>query len=479
MDRSSGVLMHISSLFGDFSIGSFGDEAKRFIDFLHRGGFKYWQVLPFCMVDESASPYKSYSAFAGNPYFIDLPTLYREGLLSNEELESARQSSPYLCELDKLDAERIPLLKLASSRVSDEERKRVEKFISESPALASASKFLALKEANKGATWHEWTCEEPDEDTLFFWQFVQYKFFTQWQDVKSYANSLGIKVIGDMPIYVSLDSADVWANREQFKLDSQGYPVKVSGVPPDYFSKEGQKWGNPLYDWRKMKKDGYTWWRDRISHMLTLFDGVRIDHFRGLESYWSVDADAENAINGKWEKGPGRSFINSIRDLTDGHLVIAEDLGEISHEVDELLKYSKFPGMRVFQFGFLGDSSSPHLPHNYTKNCIAYTGTHDNNTTLGYIWELDEGTRNEVIDYVRGDRGNWDYSCEMILRTMLESHADTVIFPIQDILGYGADTRMNTPGTVGKNWRYRITEDQLSSVDAGKFRYWNYLCKRI
>ena len=479
MNRASGVLMHISSLFGGYSIGSFGDEAKRFADFLNECGFTYWQVLPFCMIDESNSPYKSYSAFGGNPYFIDLPTLKRKGLLTDEELQSARQNTPYLCEYDRLASERIPLLKLACSRLDEQERERVKKFISENKSLCDASKFLALKEANAGKIWHEWETEKCDEEELFFWEFVQYEFFSEWSEIKAYANSLGIRIIGDVPIYVSLDSADVWANREQFQLDSRGYPKKVSGVPPDYFSEDGQKWGNPLYRWREMKKDGYSWWCERISHMLKLFDGVRIDHFRGLESYWSVDADAENAKNGKWEKGPDRDFIKKIREMAGDKLRIAEDLGDITPAVEARVKYSKFPGMRVFQFGFLGDRGSTHLPHNYEKNCIAYTGTHDNNTLLGYLWEVDERTRREIIDYVNGDQSNWSASCDAIIKTMLGSHADTVILPIQDVFVFGADTRMNTPGTVGNNWAYRITEEQLNAVDRGKYRYLNYLYGRI
>ncbi len=479
MSRASGVLMHISSLYGDFSVGSFGDEAKRFADFLHNGGFTYWQVLPFCMIDESNSPYKSYSAFGGNPYFIDLPTLYKKGLLTKEELEDAKQSSPYLCEYERLAAERLPLLRRAAARVSDGERKRVAEFISEHKPLGEAAEFLALKEANGGEIWHNWKIDTPDEDELFFWQFVQYEFFTEWSEIKAYANELGIKIIGDIPIYVALDSCDVWANREQFLLNEKGYPVSVAGVPPDYFSEDGQMWGNPLYNWREMKRDGYRWWCERISHMLTLFDGVRIDHFRGLESYWSIPADAKTAREGKWVKGPARDLVNKIREVAGEKLIIAEDLGDITPAVDALLKYSKFPGMRVFQFGFLGDRESTHLPHNYEKNCIAYTGTHDNNTLLGYLWECDGGARHEICDYVNGNEHDLSYSCEMIIKAMLASHADTVIFPIQDIFVFGADTRMNTPGTVGNNWGYRITEQQLNAVDTGKYRYLNYLYSRV
>ena len=479
MKRTSGVLMHVSSLYGEYSSGSFGKEAFEFIDFLAESGFGIWQVLPFCMTDECNSPYKSYSAFGGNPLFIDLPTLAKDGLLTARELESAKQGSPYLCEYERLSKERYDLLRRAAKRADADLRAKIADFISSNSELAKASQFLALREANGGALWHDWTVTEPDGDELFFWQFVQYEFFTQWLEVKAYANSKGIRVVGDIPIYVALDSADVWANKEQFQLDRDNYPICVAGVPPDYFSEDGQLWSNPLYDWKQMKKDGYAWWSRRIEHMLTLFDGVRIDHFRGFESYWSVPASAKTAKEGKWVKGPGRALVDKIRSIAGDRLIIAEDLGDITPAVTNLLKYSKFPGMRVFQFGFLGDKNSPHLPHNYIKNCIAYTGTHDNNTLLGYVWELDKETRRQVFTYCNCESDDWSRGCEMIVKTMMASHADTVIFPIQDIFVYGADTRMNTPGTAESNWAYRITRDQLCAVDRKKFYELNSLYGRI
>ena len=479
MNRASGVLMHVSSLFGDHSIGSFGKEARKFVDFLCEGGFTYWQVLPFCMADDSNSPYKSYSAFGGNPFFIDLPTLKEKGLLTEGELESAKQRTPYLCEYGRLGEERIALLKRAAARVDMYGREKIAAFIATHKELDDAARFLALRTANADTPWTEWTVTEPSEGELFFWQFVQYEFFTQWLQIKQYANRRGIRIIGDIPIYVAYDSCDVWANTSQFKLNEEGHPTCVAGVPPDYFCEDGQLWGNPLYDWEQMEKDGYAWWCRRIEYMLTLFDGVRIDHFRGLESYWSVPVDAKTAKEGKWVKGPGEGLIDKIREVAGDKLIIAEDLGDITEDVVELLKYSKFPGMRVFQFGFLGDSNSPHLPHNYIKNCIAYTGTHDNNTLLGYVWEMDSESRRQMLDYCNCDHNDWSRGCEMIIKTMMASHADTVIFPIQDIFVYGADTRMNTPGTVTSNWQYRITEDQLKAVDTSKFHYLNKLYGRI
>lgn len=477
MKRSSGVLMHVSSLPGEYSIGSFGKEAIDFIDFLADSGFSIWQVLPFCMADECNSPYKSYSSFSGNPFFIDLPTLYREGLITREELAAAKQKSPYLCEFDRLNAERIALLTRAAMRV--ENRSEIVSFVESYPQLQNTAKFLALRVMNHNAPWQEWTEDTPNADVLFTWQFIQYKFFKQWQSVKEYANKRGISVVGDIPIYVATDSADVWADPSQFLLDKRNQPTSVAGVPPDYFSEDGQMWGNPLYNWDAMKADGYTWWSERIKYMLTLFDGVRIDHFRGFESFWSVPVDAKTAKEGKWVKGPGEALIDKIREIAGDKLIIAEDLGDITPEVNALLEYSGFPGMRVFQFAFLGDKDTPHLPHNYTDNCVAYTGTHDNNTLLGYVWEMDEETRNKVFEYCGGYEKDWNVGCEKIIKTMLRSHASRVILPIQDILIYGADTRMNTPGTSKDNWAYRISAAQLAGLDRKKLKMLNELYSRI
>lgn len=478
MNRSSGVLMHVSSLYGDYSVGSFGKEALEFIDFLSEGGFSYWQVLPFCMTDECNSPYKSFSSFGANPFFIDLPTLKEKGLLTEAELQNAKQNSPYLCEYSRLSSERLDLLRKAARRLNTENRNNVAVFMCENQPLAEAAEFLALREANGGALWTEWTVNTPDGDELFFWQFVQYEFFSQWSTVKSYANSKGIKIIGDIPIYVAFDSADVWANPRQFKLDKNRRPSCVAGVPPDYFSEDGQLWGNPLYDWSYMKKDGYSWWSRRIEYMLRLFDGVRIDHFRGFESFWSIPADAKTAKEGKWVKGPGRAIVDKIREIAGDRLIIAEDLGDITPAVSSLLKYSKFPGMRVFQFAFLGDDQTPHLPHNYVKNSIAYSGTHDNNTLLGYVWELTPDVRARVFEYCNCESDDWNRGCVMIIKTLMASHSDTVIFPIQDIFVYGRDTRMNTPGTSESNWAYRITREQLLAVDREKFYRLNRLYGR-
>lgn len=465
MKRGSGVLLHISSLPGEYGEGSFGEDAKRFVDFLADCGFRYWQTLPFCMPDRYHSPYKSFSAFSGNPNFIDLPALYKAGLLTEGELASATQNTPYACEFERLSRERMKLLAVAAKRAQADRQLQnsIMTFIKENPHLDDFCRFM----------------EQKGDFTREVWAFTQYLFFTQWTEIKTYANQKGVQIIGDVPIYVDLDSSDLWADPELFQLDGTGRPACVAGVPPDYFCADGQLWGNPLYDWDRMKQDGYRWWRQRMEYMFRLFDGVRIDHFRAFESYFSVPATAETAREGKWVKGPGTDFVDCLKEVSAGKTVIAEDLGVITDEVRSLVEYSGFPGMRVLQFGFLGDSDSPHLPHNYPRNTVAYTGTHDNNTLLGYVWEMDPADRKRLLDYCGYEGENWDGCYDSIIRMMLASHADLVMMPIQDILHYGADTRMNRPGLGEGNWSYRITREQLNSIDRKKLRHWNELYGRI
>ena len=477
MKRGSGVLMHISSLWGDYSSGSFGKSAKEFVDFLADSGFSYWQVLPFLMADEYNSPYKSYSAFAGNPYFIDIDVLREKGLLFKSECEEIRQKTPYSCEFDRMAKTRFELLKSAALRAGN--ISEIEEFIKNDPYLDKFTRFMAIREANGDRPWYEWTTEEYDPEILFTHKFIQYEFFRQWAEIKKYANEKGIKIIGDIPIYVAYDSSDVWGDPDMFLLDEDGKPQAVAGVPPDYFAEDGQLWGNPLYNWERMKADGYAWWAHRMSHMLSMFDGVRIDHFRALESYWSIPYGSETAKSGAWVKGPGEKFIDKLKDIAGDKLIIAEDLGDVTHEVYKLVKYSGFPGMRVFQFGFLSDGDSIHKPHNYENNCVAYTGTHDNNTLLGYVWELDDRTRREMLAYCGYEDADWDSGYDNIIRTMLRSSAGLVILPIQDLLGYGSDTRLNIPGKSDGNWSYRVTKGQLDGIDKEKFRRWNRVYGRM
>ena len=471
--RKSGVLMHVSSLWGKYSEGSFGKEAYEWIDFLAECGFSYWQTLPFGVTDELNSPYKSFGSFSGNPFFVDLQYLYEEGLLTIDELNSAKQENPYVCEFERLNKERMALLSKAASRMKNNDA--IDSFMASHPETEKFCEYMALRAANNNLPWNEWTVTEPDPELYKAWRFAEYAFFSQWAQIKKYANSKNISIIGDIPIYVSWDSADVWSSPESFQLDERCNPKSVAGVPPDYFSEDGQLWGNPLYDWKKMKEDNYSWWRRRMSFMFELFDGVRIDHFRGLQSYYSIPASATTAKNGKWVKGPGMSLIKALQPICQDKLIIAEDLGDITPEVEKLVKDSGYPGMRVLQFGFVDEEETAHIPHNYIQNCVAYTGTHDNNTLLGFVWELDEPARRRMFDYFGYPYDNINDGCECMIRSLLASNADIVILPIQDILKYGADTRMNTPGVAEGNWAYRVKREQLSEIDRGKYKYWNSL----
>ena len=478
MERKSGVLMHVSSLWGDYSCGSFGKAAKEFVDFLSAGGFSYWQVLPFGLVDECNSPYKSYSTFGGNPYFVDLESLFEEGLITSEELNSARQATPYSCEFDRLSKERVNLLLTASKRVNNELRDQINSFIDNNSHLKDFCRFMALKYANEDAEWVSWSIKDFDEDIEFGWRFIQFEFFTQWAKIKDYANQKGIGIIGDIPIYVSFDSSDVYFNKNLFMMDDNNRLTDVAGVPPDYFAEDGQLWGNPLYRWDEMEKDNFKWWQDRISFALNLFDGVRIDHFRAFESFWAVKGDAETAKEGKWVKGPGMKLINALKSVAGDKLIIAEDLGDITKEVIELVEESGFPGMRVFQFGFFG-GDTPHKPHNYINNSVAYSGTHDNNTLLGYLWETPMDIKNDIMKYCACNPQEWnEKGCQAIIRTIMSSNAGLTIFPVQDLLGYGNDTRLNVPGRAHGNWLYRITKEQLGLINTEKYKELNRLYGR-
>jgi len=477
MRRQSGILMHVSSLYGDYSVGSFGKNAKDFIDFISENGFSVWQVLPFTLPDDHNSPYKSLSAFAGNPYFVDIDILKEEGLLTDAEAEGAKQNTPYYCEFERLGKERIPLLAKACARFGDWDK--VDSFMKEHPHIANFCRFMALREENGGIPWQEWQKNKiTDDKTLRLWQFIQYEFFTQWAEIKKYAASKGVSVIGDIPIYVSDDSCDVWENRKIFKVNSKGYPDEVAGVPPDYFAADGQLWGNPLYDWDELKKTNFAWWRERIDHTLEMFDGVRIDHFRAIESYWSVPATEKTAKNGKWIKGPGMDFVNAIKEGHEDKLIIAEDLGDITDEVRALVDESGFPGMRILQFAFLGDGDSLHQPHNYVKNSIAYTGTHDNNTIFGYLWECSDDERRRMLEYVNFPGGDWGKASPLLIREVFKSVSRLAVIPVQDFLMYGSDTRINTPGVASGNWSYRVTKEQLLNADRELFRNLNRIYRR-
>ena len=479
MERKSGVLLHVSSLWGEYSCGTFGKEARDFVDFLVSAGFSYWQVLPFCLPDDHSSPYSSFSAFSVNPFFIDLEQLCDVGLITCEELAAARQNEKYSCEFDRLRSERFLLLEKAAERMTEGDDYYA--FFRSHPHTEKFCEFMARRAANENKPFWEWKNDCMDRKVYGAWRFICYVFMRQWNELKKYANSKGVSIIGDIPIYVSSDSSDVWEKPECFMLDERKRPKRVAGVPPDYFSETGQLWGNPLYDWDRMKKDGYAWWCDRIAFMCELFDCIRIDHFRGLESFYSCEPDAADACEGVWTKGPGMDLIKALKRVIGDKRLVAEDLGVITPEVKALVTESGFPGMRVFQFGFDGDPENTHLPYNYPKNCIAYTGTHDNDTLLGYLWALDDDTRRRVLSYCGFDDGSWDRreAYISVIRTMLECSADTVIFPLQDLLMYGSDTRMNVPGVESGNWGWRVAEEQVRSVDAGQLKYMNKLYGRF
>ena len=468
MPRASGVLLPAFSLPGEYSIGSFGAPAKRFVDLLHQGGFSWWQVLPFCLPGAGNSPYKSYSAFSYNYAFVDLPTLHEEGLLARAELDAARQETPYLCEYDRLERERFALLARAAARVGD--RTPIYDFLKENPGTEQFCRFMALRRANDNRPWREFTTDRYDEEYYFAWAFTQYAFCRQFDDLHRYAAARGVRILGDIPIYVDYESSDVFENRRGFLLKQDNTPSAVAGVPPDYFSEEGQLWGNPLYDWGAMQADGYAWWQERLRHTLSTFDGVRIDHFRAFASYFNIPAEAKTAREGAWQTGPGEALIDRLREVAGDRLIVAEDLGGETPDVRALLDYSGFPGMRVFQFAFLGDKESPHLPHNYNKNTVAYSGTHDNDTLLGYLFSLSEEMRHRVFRYCGYGGADMDAGFSAVLRTLYASHADLLILPVQDLLRFGEDTRINRPGTPTGNWTYRVTEEQLARVDLAYFR---------
>lgn len=465
--RGRGILMHISTLNGDFGCGSFGDEAREFVDLLVECGYGYWQTLPFGVPDVGGSPYKSFSAFAGNPLFIDLPTLCREGILTEEELESERAlycegDSRYKCDFVSLTETRYALLRRAARRVMSQMpalAASIEDYAVAHPQLDGFCRYMSeVREARLGGG-----ADGDGAEELFFYRFTQYEFFTQWLKLKEYANLRGVSIIGDIPIYVDLDSADVWQYPQYFNLDSDGRPLTVAGVPPDYFAPFGQKWGNPVYKWDVLKADGYGWWLDRIRWQLEIFDGLRIDHFRGFSAYYDIPIDEEYAVWGSWHDGPGLDFIEKVKEVAGERLIIAEDLGVYDYKTRDLLEASGFPGMRVFQFAFT-EPDSPHLPHNYIENCVAYSGTHDNTTLLAFTLELDEQTRRRMLEYIGFD-GDGAASGDAVLRTLSRSAARLTVFPIQDILGFGCDTRMNVPGVAEGNWSYRVTGEQLTSID--------------
>ncbi len=479
--RTSGVLMPISSLPSPYGIGTMGKDARRFVDFLEKGGQKYWQILPICPTSFGDSPYQSFSSFAGNPYFIDLDILCSEKLLKKEEcLSYDWGKKANTVDYGIMYQNRYALLKKAYDRFMKKTPADYEKFCKdEGDWLDEYATFMAIKNENNGVAWSEWPeklktrdakalkeFKDSHEEDINFYKVLQYLFFKQWWSLKEYANSKNVDIIGDVPIYVAMDSADVWANPTQFYLDKELNPIEVAGCPPDAFSADGQLWGNPLFRWDVMKKDGYTWWTKRIGAMAKLYDIVRIDHFRGFDSFYAIPAKDDTAKNGKWKEGPGMDLFSVLESKLGKLPIIVEDLGYLTPSVKKLLKDSGFPGMKVIQFAFDTREDSDYLPHNYPTDCVVYTGTHDNDTVMGWMKTAPKSSvkmAKEYLNLTKEEGYNWG-----MMRAAWSSVADMAIVPMQDLLGLDSKARMNIPSTTGGNWVWRATPEQIDMKLAKK-----------
>ena len=480
MKRAAGVLLSITSLPSRYGIGCFSKSAYDFVAWLKEAGQSYWQILPLGPTSYGDSPYQSFSTFAGNPYFISLEELVEEGVLTKEECDAADFGADE-AEIDysKIYGARYQLLRKAYERSHISENQEYRQFIDENVWwLADYALFMAVKDRFGGVAWTEWA-----EDIRLRWQnaieyyhrelyfdvefqcYMQFVFYKQWMRLKNYANKNGIKIIGDIPIYVAMDSADTWAHPELFQLDRDNLPSAVAGCPPDGFSATGQLWGNPLYRWEHHKETGYQWWISRLSHCFKLYDVVRVDHFRGFDEYYSIPYGEETAVNGHWEKGPGIDLFRHIEWALGKKDIIAEDLGYMTDSVRKLVKDSGFPNMKVLEFAFDSrdtGSASDYLPHNYPENCVAYTGTHDNETINSWFKEITKAEQKMARDYL------CDYATPIkrlhtsFISLIMRSNASLCIIPLQDYLGLGKEARMNHPSTVGTNWKWRVTKEQLS-----------------
>lgn len=480
MVRGAGVLLPVTSLPSKYGVGSFGRAARQWVDFLSKAKQRYWQVLPLGPTSFGDSPYQSYSAFAGNPLLIDLAELCEEGLLKKGRCKRTPwgDNASYV-DYDLVRAGKEKLLRRAFENFQD--RKALQKFRRANKAwVEDYALYMALKDHFDGQPWTQWPDPLRLRDPVILKEwglrlagevdyhvFTQFLFFRQWYALKSYANAQGVKIIGDAPIYVAMDSADVWAHPELFQLDEDNKPTEVSGCPPDAFSADGQLWGNPLYRWDVMKLDGYAWWMQRIQANLSMYDVLRIDHFRGLESYYAIPFGEDTAKNGRWRKGPGMDFIKKIEETAPGAAIIAEDLGMLTPAVHRLLRSSGYPGMKVLQFAFSAGEESTYLPHNLPNHCVVYTGTHDNDTTRGWLSSASQEDLQLALDYLGledPEQGNWAF-----IRAALGSVAELAIVPFQDYLNLGSEARINTPSTVGGlNWRWRMPKDSATKKLAKK-----------
>lgn len=474
--RTSGILLHPTSLPGGHGIGDLGQAAYDWVDFLQVSGQRLWQMMPLGPTGYGDSPYQCFSAFAGNPYLISLDKLVEEGLLAPEDLDGTPEFSPQFVEYGDVIPFKLEMLSRSFDHFrehgSDEQHDKLERFReSQGYWLNDYALYMACKEAHDGKAWNHWPedLRKRDEKALVRWQirhiddvakhiYWQWLFYEQWLAVRRYANERDIQIIGDIPIFVAYDSADTWANAHLFQLDDEGNPTVVAGVPPDYFSETGQRWGNPLYRWKKMKKNGFAWWIERFKSTLDFFDIIRVDHFRGFEAYWEIPASEPDAVEGRWVKGPGQDFFDAIENDLGVLPIIAEDLGVITPPVEKLRDDNDLPGMKVLQFAFAGDAHDPYLPHNYAQDSVVYTGTHDNDTTLGWYKQSSEEEKDFIRRYLA--RPDDDIVWHLI-RAAFSSAAMFAIVPFQDVLRLDSWARMNTPGKAAGNWAWRYTAEMV------------------
>jgi 4-alpha-glucanotransferase len=478
MERASGILLHPTSLPGHYGIGTLGREAMDFIDFLARAKQKFWQILPLGPTGFADSPYQCFSSFAGNPLLIDLDLLVQEKLLKTSDLIPLKGFGDGPVDFGKLILLKYPVLRKAeanfNANATEEQREAFQHFVKKNNGwLDDYSLFMSLKEVFGQKPWLEWDkpLKQRNEKELIkyrtslheeivFHQFLQYLFFGQWTRIREHAREQNIRIIGDIPLYIAMDSAEAWSRPELFDFDHEKNPVAVGGVPPDYFSQTGQLWGNPLFRWDLHKKTGYEWWINRVRWNQTLYDIIRIDHFRGFAAYWSVPYGEKTAVNGKWIPGPGKDLFKAIHETLGNIPIIAEDLGVITEDVVELRDSFGLPGMKILQFAFDSGEENDYIPHNFTRNCIVYTGTHDNDTLSGWFGKAKKEDRQYVLDYLNSDGKNivWDF-----IRLAYASVAYTAVIPMQDLLVLGSETRMNLPGTTVNNWMWRMKPGQASA----------------
>ncbi len=491
-DRSAGILLHPTSLPGKYGIGDLGNEAYRFVDWLESAGQILWQVFPLGPTGYGDSPYQCFSAFAGNPLLISPDKLKDEGLLNEHDLAEIPHYNPTQIDFGSVIDFKHTLLKKAFHNFKNSDHNEWNKFCEEQKDwLEDYSFFMAAKEFHNGELWTNWdkSLVVRDKNSLSEWKeklsekieyqkFIQFKFFEQWKNIKTYANKKGIKIVGDMPIFIAYDSADLWANKELFTVNEEGKLLTVAGVPPDYFSSTGQLWGNPLYRWDKMEEDDFLWWRKRIKSLLELVDIIRIDHFRGFEAFWEIPGDAPTAETGKWIKAPGEKLFSSLKKHLGELPILAEDLGVITKEVEALRDKFEFPGMKILQFAFGTGMERKFLPHNISKNCVVLTGSHDNDTTRAYF----EKERNAGNDIFTHAQKYLDYNgpdiAQKLIKAAYSTVADIVIIPMQDVLNLGAEARMNFPGKLGGNWTWRFEWKQIPAFLAEAYKELTVLYER-